>query len=258
MVSTVKEILRIRLSGHLRQLVKMNPGDEELFYPLTRRASLKDIIESLNIPHTEIGRIMYRDRGLSFRYIPHESMSITVLPFTSDTIRSLPNELWPACHKNLRFIIDKNVLKLGRLLRMAGIDTALIPELTRYEIGYLASEQERIILTRDRELVKCGSVVFGQLLRSTDSDEQFYEVVKRFQPLIQFKPFCRCMECNGVIQTVDKKSIIDRLKPLTRKYYNEFSICRDCQKLYWKGSHYNQMAEKLRWVEGGPKREGKS
>ncbi len=238
--------LECKLHGSLASLVRY-PCDENgaVLYPLKRRASIKDIIESIGIPHTEIGRILYRGYGISFRYIPTDDMVLDIHPFTSETFTNLPNELWPQCYDNLRFIVDVNVLKVARNLRMIGVDTEIVPDLSSIEIGRYAATQQRILVTRDRDLLKCHTVLFGQLLRSENHLEQVKEVVERFQLHSVLEPFSRCVSCNGLLEDVNKSSIDHLLEPLTRKYYTKFKRCRGCKEVYWKGSHHKQMKNRL-------------
>ena len=237
--------LELKLHGNLSQLVRYPREGDVLHYPLERRASLKDILESLGIPHTEIGRIIYRGRGISFRFIPTEDMLLDIHPFTAKTLAELPNELWPICFEPYRFLVDINVLKVARNLRLVGLDTAIVPELPSTEIGRYAAEQRRIVITRDRDLLKCRTMVFGQLLRSENHFEQLQEVVERFQLKSFIRPFSRCISCNGLLEDVEKERIDHLLEPLTRKYYDNFKRCGNCKEVFWAGSHHKQMRNKL-------------
>jgi uncharacterized protein len=49
------------------------------------------------------------------------------------------------------------------------------------------------------------------------------------------------MECNGLIRDIAKEEVLNRLLPKTQLYYNEFKICSDCDRIYWNGSHYENM-----------------
>ncbi len=222
------------------------PCDADVvYYPLQRRASLKDIIESIGIPHTEIGKITYRGRGISFRYIPTERMRLDIFPFTARTLAELPNELWPKCFDPCNFIVDVNALKAARNLRMVGIDTEIVPDLSSVEIGRYAAEKRRIVITRDRDLLKCRTLLFGHLLRSENHLEQLKEVVERFNLRKLLKPFSRCVSCNSLLENVDKEEIYELLEPLTCKYYDKFKRCSGCREIYWQGSHHRQMKKRL-------------
>jgi hypothetical protein len=78
---------------------------------------------------------------------------------------------------------------------------------------------------------------------------QAAEVLKRFNLTGLVKPFQRCLRCNSPLQVVSKEDVIDRLEPLTKKYYEEFRICPSCKQVYWKGSHYEHMQQLISQLE---------
>jgi uncharacterized protein with PIN domain len=110
----------------------------------------------------------------------------------------------------------------------------------------LALSEKRIILTRDRGILKHARVKNGLLIRSSLVDEQVREVLCRYRLYEKFRPLTRCTVCNGEVQMVDKENVLLQLQPRVVRYYDEFYQCQSCRKLYWKGSHYVHIA---RWVE---------
>lgn len=228
--------------GSNRKLLRTEAQNGELRYPLTRRASIKDIIESLGIPHSEAGKIVSGGNELDFHFIPKGMERIEVHPFTRLIPVTSPTLLRPEPFSSLRFMVDINALKLGRNLRMIGLDTAIVPDGSLTEIADEANRSQCILLTRNRELLKIRSVVFGQLLHSELHQVQLQEVCERYAVDSLIKPFSRCLSCNGLLQPVAKDAILHLLEPLTKKYYNEFRQCLLCGKVYWRGSHHEKMA----------------
>lgn len=213
-------------------------------YSLIRRASVKDIIESLAIPHTEIGRIVCNGREIPFQYIPVGDEKIHLHPFTSATPVRVPTLLRPQPFSAISFMEDDTVRRLGRNMRMAGFDTLSAPDelLGRLaDLAAFADRHERILLTRNRELLKCASVRFGQLLRSANHLHQLDEVLSRFGLKRSVQPLSRCLRCNVRLVDISKQTIMHRLEPLTKKYYHAFKICPLCDKIYWHGSHCENM-----------------
>jgi uncharacterized protein len=102
--------------------------------------------------------------------------------------------------------------------------------------------EDRILLTRDRGLLKRSEVTRGYCVRSTVPDTQLFEVVRRFDLAGSLAPFTRCLGCNGLLQTVPKAEILDRLSPTTGRYVDTYRICRACNRVYWPGPHYQRMA----------------
>lgn len=236
--------LTLHFSGDLPLLLR-NTRSRTIKYPLNRRSSIKDIIESLGIPHTEIGAIKLKNWNLSFNHIPSAGESITIIPFTQEIINTIPTKLWSEKWSFRQFMIDATVRKLGRTLRMAGIDTQNSTTLKLTDVGELCREQKRVVLTRNRELLRCSSVIYGQLLRSELYEKQFLEVVTRYNLFAHLEPFSRCMSCNGKLDQTDKKEILHRLEPLTKKFFHHFKMCHCCKKIYWKGSHHESMLSLL-------------
>lgn len=227
--------------GDIQELLRIPPVDGKVVYPLVRRASIKDIIEALGIPHTEVGKILVIREEQDFSYIPLGGEIIDIYPFSYDVPTDVPTVLRPQPLAFLSYLADKTVVKLARNLRMAGIDTETLTGGSLREIAQVARQSGRILLTRNRELLKISTVVFGQLIRSTDHRRQLLEVVERYRLRPLLRPFSRCLCCNTVLESVEKADIMDRLEPLTKAYYQDFKKCSECDKIYWSGSHRQHM-----------------
>lgn len=241
-------MIRLQFHGDIKQLLK--PRDrarQTICYLLNRRTSIKDIIESLGVPHTEVGSISTGDVQLDFEYI---ALSGEVYDVFANSVTSLPTKattLRPTPLSTYRFLVDINVGKIARLLRMAGLDTAAVLELdplpNKREIAQAGSTSNRILLSRDKEILKLRDVTFGRLIRSQDPYQQLKEVIDAYQLHPKLVPFSRCMKCNHMLEAVAKEIIINELEPLTRKYYNKFKRCVSCKCIYWRGTHYQRMRD---------------
>lgn len=242
-------VINFTFHGNLATLPPKGKQGPTCDYPLARRASIKDIIESLAIPHTEVGRIVSDGRDVSFHHLPVGGETIHLHPFTSATPVLVPTPLRPQPFTRLSFMEDDTVRRLGRNMRMAGFDTLSAPDELLGRLADLASfadNHERILLTRNRELLKCAAIRFGQLLRSENHLLQLDEVLSRFSLKQHVLPLSRCLRCNVPLVDIAKQSIIHRLEPLTKKYYHTFKICPLCDKIFWRGSHCINM---LRFLE---------
>jgi uncharacterized protein with PIN domain len=143
--------------------------------------------------------------------------------------------------RNPKFILDVHLGKLAKYLRMLGFDTLYETDYTDFHIVDIATAQNRTILTRDVSILKIKSVTHGYWIRSQNPFKQLVEVIRRFDLTMTIKPFSRCTSCNGSMEKVTKESVMDRLEPKTKQYYEEFYQCESCKKVYWKGSHYENM-----------------
>ncbi len=204
-------------------------------------ASIKDVVESLQIPHPEVGKLLVCGRQISFSYQVREEDFIEVHPLLPPVDPCTPTLLRPEALTGLKFMVDINVARLGALLRMAGINTAYMPNLCDANIAAAAEREGRILLSRDRGLLKRKIVIHGHLVRSQQPEEQLAEIIHIYGLKDLLQPFSRCMHCNSLLTFVEKSTILDRLEPLTRKYYKTFYLCPCCDKIYWSGSHKKGM-----------------
>jgi uncharacterized protein with PIN domain len=207
--------------------------------------SVKHLIESLSIPHTEIGDILCDGKPVTLDYLPQDGdpLQVHLIRYpepTSDTPEP-------------RFILDNHLGRLTAHLRMLGLDAMYRNDFQDSELIRCALSEGRILLTRDRRLLMHKSLQQGCLLYSLDPLAQLYQVVERYHLLHWIRPFQRCMRCNHPLQPVPKEAILDRLLPLTRLYYDEFSRCPACDQVYWKGSHYERMERFIRQLQRGEK-----
>jgi hypothetical protein len=207
----------------------------------SERASIKDAIESLGIPHTEIGAIIVNGKSVDFTYCLKNNDEVAVYPDEKPPDLELLVRLRPLPPRPAAFICDVHLGRLGRILRILGFDTLYRIDFADSEIAAIAREEGRIVLTRDRGILKRREVTHGYCVRSDDRREQVREVLQQFNLTGMIDPFTRCADCNGRIETLEKSAIIDRLEEKTKQYYEEFSQCRDCRKIYWKGSHYQKL-----------------
>jgi uncharacterized protein with PIN domain len=140
-----------------------------------------------------------------------------------------------------RFILDVHLGRLARFLRLLGFDAYWENDLDDYEIIRCSVNDRRIILTRDKGLLANSQAINGYRILSQKPDEQLMEVFIRFDLKGHTQPFSRCMECNGLLDPVNKEEISDFLLPGTREYYSDFKKCSGCGRIYWEGSHYERM-----------------
>ena len=140
-------------------------------------------------------------------------------------------------------MLDAHLGRLAAYLRLLGIDCLYRNDYADEEITEISNNENRICLTRDRGLLKRNMVTRGYCLRSLDSRQQVKEVLRRFDLVRKVKPFQRCVHCNGMLEDVDKKEIIDQLLPKTKRYYDEFKRCSACGHVYWKGSHAERIVK---------------
>ncbi|MBU1003444.1 MAG: Mut7-C ubiquitin/RNAse domain-containing protein [Proteobacteria bacterium] len=225
-------------------------------YPVGREASLKDVIEALGVPHTEVGRIVLSswgenreaDEDVGFDQRLASGQRIEVHPVAPPLDVTRVHRLRPVPLPEVRFVVDVCVGKLATLLRLLGLDAAYDRTWDDATLADMAQSEGRIVLTRDKALLKRATVSHGRLVRAHEPTGQLLEVLGHFGLTGSFKPFVRCLRCNQLLEPVSKAEILHRLEPLTKKYHDEFHRCRACGRIYWPGSHHKAMREWLKSV----------
>ncbi|MBU0728640.1 MAG: Mut7-C ubiquitin/RNAse domain-containing protein [Proteobacteria bacterium] len=228
--------------GDLPKLLKHRfRGENNIQYAKDRPTSIKDVIESLGIPHTEIGQILTDKSEIDFAQNIQDLDEIHIFPCMPPVNLRIPSLLRPGTIEKTAFIVDVNVGKLAGLLRLCGFDAVTVENQEDEAIARNGCHENRIILTRDKELLKRKIVMFGRLVRNTEPIGQLKEIITLYDLHDEIKPFSRCMHCNGMLAAVTKEEIIHRLEPLTKKYFDVFQQCRSCGRIYWPGSHHEKL-----------------
>ena len=190
---------------------------------------------------TEIDLILINGKSVDLSCPLNDGDRISVYPvFRSLDINPL-TRVRPAFEGERRFVLDTHLGKLAAYLRMLGFDSLYRNDCRDEELARISANQQRTLLTRDRGLLKRSIVIHGYLVRKVHPHHQMIEVLSRFDLFASISPFRRCLHCNAPLQAVPKESIRHRLLRKTEQHYDEFHICSDCDRIYWKGSHYQRM-----------------
>lgn len=203
--------------------------------------SVKDAIEASGVPHTEVGLILVNGESVDFSRLLRGGDRISVYPvFRSVDVNPL-TRVRPAFQRERCFVLDTHLGKLTAYLRMLGFDSLYRNDYQDEDLAHISAKQQRTLLSRDRELLKRSIVTHGYLVREAHPRQQLIEVVSRFDLSGSISPFRRCLQCNALLQPVAKGLISHQLLPHTRQHYDEFHLCPECHRIYWKGSHYQRM-----------------
>lgn len=213
-------------------------------------ASVKDIIESMGVPHTEVGLILLNGAPVDFSRSVRDGDRVSVYPMFQALDTSTLVCLRPPL-RHSRFVLDTHLGRLATYLRMVGFDASYETNREDKELSRISHSEERILLTRDCGLLKRSEVVHGYFVRATEPRQQLVEVLRRFKLFAAASPFRRCLRCNALLNSVAKETIIERLQTKTRRYYDEFHICPVCNRIYWAGSHYEHMQRFLQRILAG-------
>jgi uncharacterized protein with PIN domain len=237
--------------GELIDLLPLKKRKENLTVEWKGKRSVKDLVESLCVPHTEVGGIQVNDQWVTFSYILTDGDRITVFPFSTDC-RTRDNPLFkpePLTHPG--FICDVHLWKLARRLRLLGFDTYFNSQWDDAKLADISQKQELILLTRDRGLLIRKKVTRGVYIHNTNPEKQVKELLQRLDLYKHIAPFTRCLLCNGLLEPADMNSTFFKeiLKPQiphkVLEWTKEYHFCTSCQKVFWKGSHYEKLILKI-------------
>ncbi|MFC1941284.1 Mut7-C RNAse domain-containing protein [Chloroflexota bacterium] len=151
---------------------------------------------------------------------------------------------------NLKFIVDHNVGKLAKWLRMMGYDTLFFEGSDDSQMVRVALDEGRVILTRDTQIMKRGLVTSGRLkavlIKSDEPEQQIRQVIETLNLDSQFKPFTVCLECNQPLVERSKEQVQDRVAPYVFRTQNQYMECPACHRIYWRGTHWQAMLKRLK------------
>lgn len=230
-----------RFYAELNYFLPKDKQKRSVVYRFNGNPSVKDAIESLGVPHTEVDLIIANGASVGFDYHLQPGDRIAIYPMFESLDISAMAHVRRSPLRKTAFVLDVHLGKLARLLRMLGFDTLYRNDYDDPEIVDISLNQHRIILTRDRGILKRKAVTHGYYVKSNSPKEQLREVIRRFDLADQINPFHRCIACNGLLTPVNKEDVLSELPPKTSIYFEEFHQCKSCGKIYWKGSHYQRM-----------------
>ena len=151
-----------------------------------------------------------------------------------------------------KFMVDNNVGKLVRRLRMMGYDTLFFTGSKDSDMISKALTEKRVLLTRDTQIVKRRVVFTGQLkailLESDDPELQMEQVVEVLNLDCEFRPFALCLECNQPLLEVGRQEVKDLVPAYVFKTQTHYRRCPGCRRIYWQRTHWQAMNLKLEKV----------
>lgn len=213
-----------------------------LFVPHARRcgvtpvgtdgsSTLGHVVESLGVPLTEVGALVVDGREVPFSHIPAAQESVRVRAV--ERPQRVPGA-------PLRFLLDVHLGTLARRMRLLGVDTAYeSTDIGDPALAARSAAERRVLLSRDRGLLRRRELWAGGFVYSTRPDDQLRDILGRFAP--ELKPWTRCTACNGLLAKATKEQVADQLESGTERSYDVFAQCAECGRAYWKGAHHDRL-----------------
>lgn len=241
--------------GELNDLIPLKKRNRRLTIPWRGRRSVKDLVESLCVPHTEVGGIRVEGRWVDFFYIVCDNDRVVVFPVSpASTITGScesctpENPLYnPGPVEHPVFLCDVHLWKLARRLRLLGFDTRFDPRWDDARLAEISQKDGLILLTRDRGLLIRRVVKRGVYIHNTNPEKQVIELLRRLDLVKRTDPFSRCLVCGGFLGPVNmegtffEQTLRPQIPPKVFDWTKEYHYCTTCEKVFWKGSHYEKL-----------------
>lgn len=243
--------VRFIIHGKLKSFLAKSAVKKPIDLVWEEHRSLKDWIESLQIPHTEIGRISVNSKNASLNERLQNKDIVEVFeiegPYDPRKISQQQEKLLP----EIKFIADVHLGKLVRYLRILGLNCSYEAPWDDNILAEKSFKEKRIMLSRDVGLLQRKCISHGQFLYSDDPVEQAKEILQRYEIYDQCKAMSRCVSCNSYMHPVAKHKIEHLIEEGTKNTYDQFFQCESCSKVYWHGAHVKNILKTLKEIAGG-------
>ncbi len=234
-------IAEFRFYEELNDFILPERRKRAFLYACAERATVKNAIEALGVPHTEVEVILVNGESVDFSYLVQNGDRIAVYPqFEAIDITPLL-KVRARPLRRTRFVADAHLGGLAKYLRLLGFDTLYRNDFRDEEVAQIAAADRRIVLTRDRSLLMHRKITHGCYVRAMKPRQQLEEVLGRLDLSRSIKPFTRCICCNLTLEPITKEAVLNRLPANTIEFYQKFWTCRKCDRIYWAGSHYRRL-----------------
>lgn len=232
----------IRFHGPLNEFLPAARRNRPIDHRFDGEPGVKDVIEALGVPHPEVDLILLGGEPVGFARRLRDGDIVEVYPRGEGPTVEPGARVGAPIPDQLRFVLDGHLGRLAAYLRMLGFDTWYRNHADDDELARRSADEERVLLTRDRGLLKRGIVVHGAFVRSDRPREQLAEIGHRFELGPRVRPFTRCIRCNGVLVDAGRAEVEGRVPPYTFRTHDAYGICPDCGSIYWKGTHHERMS----------------
>lgn len=234
---------QFRFYGSLRDLVASRASSapqEPIRYTFWGEPAVKDAIEAQGVPHPEVDLVLIDGEPVSFDHPLSEGSRVSVYPW----IQSLPRparSLRPPVPSPPPFVCDVHLGQLARYLRMLGFDTRYDTDNTDAYLADVSATENRILLTRDRGLLKRSKVRLGLFVRAQEPRTQIEEVIARLDASRAAEPLSLCIQCNTRLEAASPDAVDEQVPPRAREAHDEYVQCPSCESVYWAGTHVERM-----------------
>lgn len=245
----MKKIL-IRFYEELNDFIPERMRKRDVEFCFDQERSVKNLIESFGVPHTEVDLILANGVSVTFDYLVEDGDRFSIYPMFETLPVKDVTRLRPEPLRNPRFICDVHLGKLAKRLRLLGFDTIFESGTDDIKLIEISNNETRLLLTRDRQLLMHKTVTRGMFVHEKETDKQVTEILERLSLRDECRPFTRCMVCNGNLESVSFDDttfelIRESIPAKVLEWCRDYATCLSCGKIYWRGSHYWKLKEWL-------------
>jgi uncharacterized protein len=236
----------VRLYGALNDFVPPARRGAELTHAFTGSPSVKDLLESLGVPHPELDVVLRDGEPVGLGARVEDGSRLAAYPAFESLEVPPEARVGPPLPEDPRFVLDVGLGRLAGLLRMLGLDALWSNDAADEVLARTSAREARILLTRDLGLLKRSEVVHGYFPRATDPSHQLVEVARRYRLAERMRPFSRCLACNSPLLPAALADVRDRVPPRVAERFEHFNTCPGCGRVFWEGSHHARMERVVR------------
>lgn len=231
----------VSFAGELRDHLDRATRDGVVRLTLELPAGLRDVVQSLGVPHVECGEVTVNGEA--------KPWSSNVADGDEISVRAR----YPLGSPRLdpRFLLDDHLGKLARHLRMLGFDADHEVGADDSDLARRSVAEARMLLTRDRGLLMRAVLRDGRFIRSVEPTDQAIEVVRSFALATVVEPLTRCLECNELLSAASREEVADRVPASAAVRHDRFGLCPTCRRVYWEGTHVDDLRERIRLILEG-------
>jgi uncharacterized protein len=241
----MKHQVTVRVYEELNDFLPIHHQKKDILIEIEPMTPVHALIEMLHIPLSQVDLILDNGRSVGGDHCLDPGDRLSIYPVFETFDISTVTRLRQTPLRRLTFVCDVHLGKLSKLLRMLGIDAHYNKDIPPQELIQLSLLQNRIILTKNRGLLKNRFITRRYWVRSEDSNQQLAEVLSYFDLMGKFAPMSRCLKCNHLVKSVSKDCIRRRVPDAVWNLHETFTICEECGRIYWMGSHYASMLERI-------------
>ncbi len=232
-IEQAMQTIQVTILGNLNDFLPRRQRGQVIPLTFTGRQTYKHLIESLGVPHPEIAAVQVDRHPAGLDQIAQSGETAQVMPYEPGDPRIRPAPL--------RFVLDGHLGRLASYLRILGLDVLYDQAAGDEALAVVSGKENRVLLTRDRGLLKRCLVNYGYCIRDQNPRNQLVEVFQRYDLRRNMRPFSRCPRCNGLIHPVEKAAVAELLLENQLTLVDRFWQCDTCRQVYWQGSHYERM-----------------